>query len=171
MKHVIHNVADCLVRGRAWYSYHFKTWGACWPQGLNRLQLAVWWLLAHCWEKRLHALPQAWLLKISEHLMAGFMVSRVTLLCTKLYLGNLRSRDPSTVEGWRKEQLLKIIESYELQNICNADESGLYCMLPHNLQWWQEFQGEDDSSVSLQCQWDWRTPTISYWEESRVSLL
>ena len=77
-----------------------------------------------------------------------------TLLCTKLYSVNLQSLDPSTVEGWKKEQLLKIIESCERQNICNADESGLCCVLPHNLQWWQEFQGEDDSSVSLQCQWD-----------------
>ena len=76
------------------------------------------------------------------------------LLCTKLYSGNSQSLDPSTVEVRRKEQLLEIIASYEPQNICNADESGLYCMLPHNLQWWQEFQGEDDSSVSLQCQWD-----------------
>ena len=69
--------------GRVWNSHHFKTWRAGWPQGVNGLQLAVWWSLTGCWEKRLHALPQAWLLKISEHLMAGLMVSRVTHCCVQ----------------------------------------------------------------------------------------
>jgi hypothetical protein len=33
---------------------------------------------------------------------------------------------------WRKEQLLKIIEGYEPKNIYNADETGLFFMLPPN---------------------------------------
>ena len=96
----------------------------------------------------LHALPQAWLLKdirASNGWIYGFKSD--TLLCTKLYLGNLQSLDPSTVKVWRKEQQLKIIESYEPQHIYNADERGLCCMLAHNLQCWQEFQGDGDSCV------------------------
>ena len=54
--------------------------------------------------------------------------------------GSARSLDPSTGEVWRKEELLKIIEGYEPQNIYNADETGLFFMLPRNMQWWKEFQ-------------------------------
>jgi hypothetical protein len=48
---------------------------------------------------------------------------------------------------------------YELKDVYNADETGLFFSLPHNdivnerefLQWWKQFQGEDNDSVRLQC--------------------
>jgi hypothetical protein len=50
----------------------------------------------------------------------------------KTVSGKCKSVDPSTVEEWRKEQLLKIFESYEPKNIYNADETGLFFRLPPN---------------------------------------
>jgi hypothetical protein len=43
-----------------------------------------------------------------------------------------KSVDSSTVEEWRKEQLLKIFYCYEPMNIYNADETGLFFRLPPN---------------------------------------
>jgi hypothetical protein len=43
-----------------------------------------------------------------------------------------KSVDSSTVEEWRKEQLLKIIEGYKPKNIYNADETELLFRLPTN---------------------------------------
>jgi hypothetical protein len=38
--------------------------------------------------------------------------------------------ESSTVEEWRKEHLVKTIKNYELNNINNADRSGLFFMFP-----------------------------------------
>jgi hypothetical protein len=50
----------------------------------------------------------------------------------KTVSGECKSVDSSTVEEWRKEQLLKISESYKPMNIYNADETGLFFRLPPN---------------------------------------
>jgi hypothetical protein len=50
----------------------------------------------------------------------------------KTVSGECKSVDSSTVEEWRKEQLLKIFEGYEPKNIYNADETGLFFRLPPN---------------------------------------
>ena len=42
-----------------------------------------------------------------------------------------RSVDCSTVELWRKAQLLQIIEGYEPKNVYSANETGLFVRLPH----------------------------------------
>jgi DDE superfamily endonuclease. len=47
----------------------------------------------------------------------------------------VQSVDFSRLQEYRKEQLLKIIECYEpknIKNIYNADDTGLFCMLPPN---------------------------------------
>ena len=43
----------------------------------------------------------------------------------KTVSGICKSVDSSTVEEWRKEQVLKIINNYKLNNIYIADETGL----------------------------------------------
>jgi hypothetical protein len=50
----------------------------------------------------------------------------------KTVSGECKNVDSSTEEEWRKEQLLKIFDVYELKNIYNADESGLFFRLPPN---------------------------------------
>jgi hypothetical protein len=50
----------------------------------------------------------------------------------KTALGDCKSVDSSTVEEWRKEQLLKIFEGYEPKNIYNADETVPFFRLPPN---------------------------------------
>jgi hypothetical protein len=63
-KSVTHNVAGSLAKGRSWNSHHFKTWGVCWPHGLNKPEVAMQEAVAHCWS-----------LKILQLLVAGSMVS------------------------------------------------------------------------------------------------
>jgi hypothetical protein len=48
----------------------------------------------------------------------------------KTVLNECRSVDSSTVEVWRKEQLLKTLEDYGPKNIYNAHESRLFFTLP-----------------------------------------
>jgi hypothetical protein len=48
---VMANVAGSLVRGRAWNCCHFKNWRLGWPNGLNKLEAAMQYSVAHCWEQ------------------------------------------------------------------------------------------------------------------------
>jgi hypothetical protein len=50
----------------------------------------------------------------------------------KTVLGECKNVDSSTVEEWRKEQLLRIFEGYKSKNIYNAEEIGLFFRLPPN---------------------------------------
>jgi hypothetical protein len=50
----------------------------------------------------------------------------------KTVSGECKSADSSTVEEWRKEQLLRIFEGYEPKNIYIVDETGLFFRLPPN---------------------------------------
>jgi hypothetical protein len=46
--------------------------------------------------------------------------------------GECRTVGSSAVEVWRNEQLLKVIEGYEPENMYVDDEAGLFFMLPPN---------------------------------------
>jgi hypothetical protein len=46
--------------------------------------------------------------------------------------GEYRTVGSSAVVVWRNEQLLKVIEGYEPENMSSCDEAGLFFMLPPN---------------------------------------
>jgi hypothetical protein len=87
------------------------------------------------------------MLKISEPLMAGFMVSNRNILLFTKPIRKVQTVDSSTVEVWRKEQLLKITEDYNTNLTRHWVLKRIHAMA-------EEFHGEGNSSVSLQCQID-----------------
>ena len=60
--------------------------------------------------------------------MAGSTAaSRSTVLYTKLYWDSAKLQvDSSTLEKWRRKQLLKITDCCESKNVYNGDEAGLF---------------------------------------------
>jgi hypothetical protein len=102
-------------------------------------------------------------LKIAKPQVAGLTVNKwhsCRLQTCSLFL---------TVEEWRKKHLPKLIEGYEPKNIIMLVRLGCcsgFCLTGHwvwkgCLQWQIEIQGQDNSSLNLQCLWDWQTLTIS----------
>jgi hypothetical protein len=86
------------------------------------------------------------------------------MLLMKLYCESAEVYS-STMEDWRREQLLKITEFYKPKNIYNADWTGLFFRIPPNktLSWkgsschyGKNSQKEDNCFVcfvSIQSQW------------------
>jgi len=159
------NVTGCLVEGRACNSHYFMNWRVCWLYGFNRLEPAMLWS-TYYWEKSLYTLPQSSTLKILHSLMAGFTVSKSKYCHVQNLSGKCKRVDSSTVEKWRKEQLLEITTN--LKTFIMLMRLGCSSGFHLTRQWMfkvfpamvEEFHGQGNSSVSPQCQWDWRTLTI-----------
>jgi len=98
------------------------------------------------------------MLKISHPLMAGFIVSNSKYCRVQNLSGKCKRVDSSTVEKWKKDQLLEITTN--LKTFIMLTRLGCSSGFHLTRQWVfkvfevmvEEFHGQDNSSVSLQCQ-------------------
>ena len=98
------------------------------------------------------------MLKTSHPLMAGFIVSNIKYCHVQNLSGKCKRVDSSTVEKWRKEQLVEIITNLKtfIMLMRLACSSGFHLTRQWVFKLFQamveEFHGQDNSSVSMQCQ-------------------
>jgi len=98
------------------------------------------------------------MLKISLPLMAGFIVSNCKYCRVRNLSGKCKRVDSSTVEKWKKEELLEIITNLKtfIMLMRMGRSSGFHLTRQRVFKVFEamveEFHRLDNSSVSLQCQ-------------------